>query len=126
MLTIDDAVQLIIKKKKELKEEMKLEEIKKDFEDEEDTGDFTTTLDFKSEMKLATYITRMKKDIDPNALSYELYKYWNNDQLNNKYKELTERERALWDLCNVVSTMNIKIQHIISYIQRGPVIGPSF
>lgn len=109
MLTIDDAVQLIIKKKKELKEEMKLEEIKKDFEDEEDTGDFTTTLDFKSEMKLATYITRMKKDIDPNALSYELYKYWNNDQLNNKYKELTERERALWDLCNVVSTMNIKI-----------------
>lgn len=111
MLTIDDAVQLIIKKKKELKEEIKLEEIKKDFEDdiEEDTGDFTTTLDFNAQMKLATYITRMKKDIDPHALSYELYKYWNNDQLNNKYKELTEEERALWDLCHVVSTINIKI-----------------
>lgn len=110
MLTIEEAVHLIIKKKKELKEEMKLEEIKKDFEDdiEEYTGDFTTSLDFKAQMKLATYITRMKKDIDPHALSNELYKYWNNEHRFHKV-DLTEVERALWDLCNVVSTMNLKI-----------------
>lgn len=108
MLTIDEAVQLIIKRKKELKIDIKLEELKKDFSDEEDTEDFTTTPDFNAQMKLATYISRMKNDIDPHALSYELYKYWNNEHRFHK-ANLTEEERALWDLCNIVSTMNVKI-----------------
>lgn len=109
MLTIDEAVQLIIKRKKELKEEIKLEEIKKDFEDEEEeTEDFTTTTHFNAQMKLATYITRLKNSIEPHALSYELYKYWNNEHRFHK-ANLTEEERALWDLCNVVSTMNVNI-----------------
>jgi len=108
MLTIDEAVQLIIKRKKELNIGIKLEEIKQDFEDKEDTDDFTTSPHFNAQMKLATYITRMKKDIDPHALSYELYKYWNNEHRVRKVN-LTEEERALWDLCNVVSTMNVNI-----------------
>lgn len=108
MLTIDEAVQLIIKRKKELNIGIKLEEIKKDFEDEEDTEDFTTTPDFNAQMKLATYITRLKNSIEPHALSYELYKYWNNEHRFHK-ANLTEEEIALWDLCNVVSTMNVKI-----------------
>ena len=95
MLTIDEAVQLIIKRKKELKEEIKLEQIKKDFEDEEDTGDFTTSLDFIAQMKLASYITRLKNNIEPHALSNELYKYWNNKLLTTaKRASLTDEERA--------------------------------
>lgn len=110
MLTIDEAVQLIIKRKKELKQEIKLEQIKKDFEDEEDTGDFTTSLDFIAQMKLASYITRMKKDIDPYKLSSELNNYWNKKVFTNiKRSNLSEEERALLDLCEVVSTMNVKI-----------------
>lgn len=108
MLTINEAVQLIIKRKKELNIGIKLEEINRDFEDVEDTDDFTTTPHFNAQMKLATYITRMKKDIDPLALNNELYKYWNNEHRFHKV-DLTEEERALWDLCNVVSTMNVNI-----------------
>lgn len=108
MLTIDEAVQLIIKRKKELKEEIKLEQIKKDFSDEEDTEDFTTIPDFNAQMKLATYISRLKNNIDPHALSEELYKYWNNEHRFHKVN-LTEEERALWDLCNIVSSMNLNI-----------------
>ena len=109
MLTIDEAVQLIIKRKKELNEEIKLEEIKQDFE-EEDTDDFTTSPHFNAQMKLATYITRMKKDIDPYKLSHELNNYWNKKVFTNiKLSSLSEEERALWDLCEVVSTMNVKI-----------------
>lgn len=110
MLTIDEAVQLIIKRKKELKEEIKLEQIKKDFEDEEDTDEFTPSLNFKAQMKLASYITRMKKDIDPYKLSHELNNYWNTKVFTTvKLSSLSEEERALWDLCEVVSTMNVKI-----------------
>lgn len=108
MLTINEAVQLIIKRKKELKEEIKLEEINRDFEDEEDTDDFTTTPHFNAQMKLASYITRLKNSIDPHALSNELYKYWNNEHRFHKVN-LTEEERALWDLCNIVSSMNVNI-----------------
>lgn len=108
MLTIEEAVQLIIKRKKELKIDIKLEELKKDFSDEEDNCDFTSTPDFNAQMKLATYISRLKNNIDPHALSNELYKYWNNEFRFHKVN-LTEEERALWDLCNVVSTMNVKI-----------------
>lgn len=110
MLTIDEAVQLIIKRKKELKIGIKLEQLKKDFEDEEDTYDFTTTPDFNAQLKLSTYITRMKKDIDPYALSNELHKYWNNKVFTTvKRSSLSEEERALLDLCEIVSTMNINI-----------------
>lgn len=110
MLTIDEAVQLIIKRKKELNMGIKLEEIKKDFEDGEDTDDFTTSPHFNAQMKLATYITRMKKDIDPYKLSSELNNYWNKKVFTDiKLSSLSEEERALWDLCEVVSTMNVKI-----------------
>lgn len=110
MLTIDEAVQLIIKRKKELKEEIKLEEINKDFEDEEDTGDFTISLDFKAQMELASYITILKNSVDPHALSKELFNYWNmNAFMTVKKSSLSEEERALWDLCEVVSSMNVKI-----------------
>lgn len=110
MLTIDEAVQLIIKRKKELKEEIKLEEIKKDFNDEEETGDFTTSLDFIAQMKLASYITRIKKDIDPYKLGSALNNYWNTKVLTTvKMSSLSEEERALWDLCEVISTINVKI-----------------
>ena len=109
MLTIDEAVELIIKRKKELKEEIKLEEIKKDFEDKED-GDFMTTPHFKAQMKLASYITRIKKDIDPYKLSHELYKYYNKIVFTTvKMSSLSEEERALCDLCDVISRMNVKI-----------------
>jgi hypothetical protein len=108
MLTIEEAIQLIIKRKKELNIGIKLEEIKQDFEDKEDADDFTTTPHFNAQMKLATYITILKNDIDPHALSAELYKYWYNEHRFSK-SNLSEEERALWDLCNVVSTMNVKI-----------------
>lgn len=108
MLTVQDAINLIIQKKKELKIGIRLEELKKDFEDEEDTFDFSLSPDFNAQMKLATYISRLKNNIDPHALSNELYKYWNNEHRFHK-ANLTEEERALWDLCNIVSSMNINI-----------------
>lgn len=106
MLTVQEAINLIIKKKKELKMDIKLEELKEDFEDKP-KGDFTTSPDFNAQMKLNTYISRLKNGLDPHEINPYLFEYWNN-RLFTDNKPTTEEDKALWDLCNVISTMNLR------------------
>lgn len=105
MLTVQDAINLIIKKKKELKNEIKLEELKEDFE-ETSKDDFTTTPDFNAQMKLNTYISRLKNSLDPHEINPYLFEYWNN-RLFTDNKPNTEEDKALWDLCEVISSWNV-------------------
>lgn len=107
-MTVKEAIEKIKLKKKELNTWIKLESINEDFSDEPDDDYFTTPL-IIAELELHKYIISLKRQIDANELSWNLYKYTNDQLFLNGNRPRTEDERILYDLCRITVQYDINI-----------------